>query len=219
MERLSRLYDPGKRNSIGFLRFCFAALVIFSHCFQIGALGIEPLWARTDVDIGHMSVFWFFILSGFLIARSCATVSSLPRYLWHRCLRIFPAYWVCLLVVAFLIAPIFYCLRAATPTLQGFFTLEPDSPAQFVTRNFFLVQIQKTIAHLLEGSPQTLTMDGPLWTLPYEFFCYLLVAALGVFGLWTRRRGWVGYSYSPSGWHSGPATTSRGGCRCTGSSS
>jgi peptidoglycan/LPS O-acetylase OafA/YrhL len=188
MQRLSRLYTPGERNSIGFLRFLLAAMVIFSHAYQIGALGIDPLARRSDVHSGHVAVFAFFVLSGFLIARSFATTGTLPRYLWHRCLRILPAYWICLLFVAFAVAPLLYYSRSPAPTLSGFLAIAPDAPAQYVTRNFFLAQNQKVIGHLLDGLPHSTLIDGSLWTLPYEFLCYLMVGALGIFGLWTRHK-------------------------------
>jgi peptidoglycan/LPS O-acetylase OafA/YrhL len=171
------------------LRFFLAMVVIFDHSFQTSGLAREPLTVRTGVETGQLSVFCFFILSGFLIARSYVNISSLGRFLWHRCLRIFPGYWMCLLVVAFVVTPTLFYLGSPTGSLCGFLSIEHDSPVRFVTSNFFLVQNQFSIGELLQQAPQPCCLDGSLWSLPYEFYCYLLIAALGVAGLCTRRKG------------------------------
>src|SRR5580658_74946 len=92
-----------RNNSIGFLRFLFATMVIWSHAYGNGGFGYDPL-ARLNPNgatAGFLGVGGFFVLSGFLITRSYETVNSVGRFIWHRFLRIFPGFWVCLVVTAF----------------------------------------------------------------------------------------------------------------------
>ncbi|HEY3353466.1 MAG TPA: acyltransferase [Polyangia bacterium] len=186
--RLSDLCTPGRPNSIGFLRYLLAALVVFSHAYALGGFGVEPLWlwSRKQDTLGSISVACFLILSGFLVAHSFATAKSLPRFLWHRFLRILPAFWVCLAVVAFGFGGLHYW--RVHHTLDGFLSNRIDSPITYLTGNFFLQMKQGGIAGLLRGIPFQVHFDGSLWTLAYQFRFYLVVGLVGLLGLLTRFR-------------------------------
>ena len=54
-------------------------------------------------------------------------------------------------------------------------------------RNFFLRIDQPTIAGTPTGTGWTFSWDLPLWTLFYEFVCYLILAALAAVGLLRNR--------------------------------
>jgi peptidoglycan/LPS O-acetylase OafA/YrhL len=58
-----------KNNSIGFLRFVLACLVVFSHCYPLGGFKLEPLvaWSDGHQTLGGFGVAGFFFLSGYLI--------------------------------------------------------------------------------------------------------------------------------------------------------
>ncbi|HEX3671626.1 MAG TPA: acyltransferase [Candidatus Cybelea sp.] len=175
-----------RHNGIGFLRFFFASLVVWSHAFTLGGFGVDPLFALTKgaEDGGSVAVDCFFVLSGFLIARSFERTAHLGRYLWHRALRIFPGFWACLVVVAFGVAPILYAHERAS--LAGFLS-PPNSPWTYLGSNAMLVMNQYNIAGLLANAPVPLLFNHSLWTLQYEFLCYLMVGALGTLVLATRR--------------------------------
>ena len=53
---------------------------------------------------GSLAVDAFFVLSGFLVARSYLQLHSVGRYAWHRALRILPGFWVALVVTAAIVA-------------------------------------------------------------------------------------------------------------------
>jgi len=187
-ETFSTLNDRTRPNSLGFLRYLLAALVVFSHSFTLGRFGAEPLSAWTDgrEKLGGFAVTCFFILSGFLIAHSYASLNSLPHFLWHRILRIFPGFLVCLVIVAFGFGTYFYW--AHYHTLNGYLTPRTnDGPVQYVVYNAGLIIRRPVIAGTLSTAvfPH---INGALWTLAYEFACYLLVGLLGFLGLLTRRR-------------------------------
>ncbi|GAB3936074.1 hypothetical protein GCM10027614_11990 [Micromonospora vulcania] len=97
----------GRSNGIGLIRLCLAVGVVLSHSKPLGFgandLGYHLFGRQTNV--GTMAVYGFFVLSGLLITRS-ARRTGLIRYAWHRCLRIFPGLWVCLLITALVVAPL-----------------------------------------------------------------------------------------------------------------
>ncbi len=187
--RLSEVFDPS-RNSLAFLRLLFAAMVLLDHAFPIGGFhgGLDPMWGWTknQESFGGLAVAGFFIISGFLVTRSFATSSTTVRYIWKRFLRIFPGFWVCLLVTAAVIAPLAYLHEYGN--LHGYLAAHPDSPTRYVRSNFWLQMNQYNIDGLLAGTPYShsgypMAFDGSLWTLIYEFKCYIAVGILGVFGI------------------------------------
>ncbi len=174
-----------RSNGIGFMRFFFAATVIWSHGYGLGGFGYDAL-NRLNVNapsIGLLAVGGFFVLSGFLITRSYETVTSPARFLWHRFLRIFPAFWVCLFVTAFGFAPLAFFYTHGT--LVRFFAESP-APWSYVTANSLLAMHQWRIGTLLSRVPYPFVFNSSLWTLEYEFTCYLCVAALGIAGVIRR---------------------------------
>ena len=192
-------FDP-KNNAFGFLRLALAVLVIFSHSFPLGGFGLDSLAVFTGgrYAIGSLSVALFFVLSGFLICRSASTSRSIPRFLWHRFLRIFPGYWVCLLVCAFVLAPLM--AFAEFGTLKPLFSAPGNSPQSFVMSNATLFHWNEfsiggilfirpnSIAGLLGHNPVRGVFNGSLWSLPFEVGCYFAVALLAAVGVLRRAR-------------------------------
>ena len=173
-----------RSNGIGFLRFLFAATVIWSHAFGLGGYGLDPLNAYgARLSAGFLAVAGFFVLSGFLITRSFESAENGGRFLWHRCLRIFPGFLSCLVLTAFLIVPIGFLRLHAN--LHGYLTIQP-APLTYVTRNAALQINQFTIGGILDGLPQSRLLNGSLWTLQSEFYCYLTLLLAGALGILKR---------------------------------
>ncbi|UQX88186.1 acyltransferase [Jatrophihabitans telluris] len=185
----------GRSNSLGFLRWVFATLVVVDHSFPIGGFngGVDPTWkwSRSQDSLGGIAVGGFFVVSGFLVTRSWFTSRGTLRFLWRRFLRIFPGFWVCLIVTAFLLAPIAW--RHERGGLTGVYSVGQDSVWHYISANFWLTMHQYNIAGLFTHTPYGRTgypaaWDGSLWTLIYEFKCYLFLAVLGLVGLLRYRR-------------------------------
>jgi peptidoglycan/LPS O-acetylase OafA/YrhL len=180
----------GRANSINFLRLVLAFAVLLSHTWPLALdradLGNGQTHGQTDV--GRLAVFGFFALSGFLITNS-ALRFTLPRYLWHRALRILPGFWACIILTAFVAAPVAALYERGT--LAGLWS-HPQGPWQYLQANWLLGMRQWPIGGLLSGVPYAGNaggaFDGSLWSLKYEFLCYLLVAALAVTAVLTRAR-------------------------------
>jgi peptidoglycan/LPS O-acetylase OafA/YrhL len=176
-----------KGNSLNFLRLVLALAVVFSHSITLGLFGSE--WILGKTTLGTVAVYGFFGISGYLIAGSAAR-NNTGRYLWQRFLRIFPAFWICLVVTAFLFGTIawfhFNPGLARTCGLHCYLT-EPNGPFGYVIHNFWLQVNQDTIAKTLPGGFLGYGWNASLWTLEFEFLCYLLLAAFAVLGLLKRR--------------------------------
>lgn len=199
-ETFADAFDP-RSNAFNFLRLLLAVLVIVGHCFPLGGFGPEqPVPALTGGrhSLGGLAVGLFFLLSGFLITRSASGRLSVGRFLWHRFLRIFPGYWTCLLVSAFVFAPIFCAIEygrlyevfwAPTNSPQSYVA---DNAAMFHPRGFSMKSVMAVssshITGLLGHNPSPWTINGSLWTLPIELLCYGAVAVLAAFGVMQRRK-------------------------------
>lgn len=177
-----------RSNIVGLMRLLLAGSVLLSHSLILGYGRVEPMtgWFRGQANLGQLAVYGFFVLSGFLIFRSAVRHDSIGRYSWHRFLRIFPGFWVCLLLTAFVAAPLLYVV--SNGTLIGFFA-EAPSPTSYVLHNSWLLMQQYGIGQLLTATPYGANhgsvFDGALWSLHYEFACYVLIALIVYAG---RRR-------------------------------
>ena len=183
---LAEALDP-RNNALNFLRLVLATLVIFAHAAVLGGWG--ELSQRVSFLSG-VAVDGFFAISGFLIARSWNRSRSWARYLWHRFLRIFPAFWVCLAVTALVFGPTLTWLNAGG--LSGFWS-EPGGPFSYIAHRVLLIALpqDEAMALGLQGLHYQ-SWNGSLWTLYYEFLCYLVLGLLGSLGLLAkRRRRWV----------------------------
>jgi peptidoglycan/LPS O-acetylase OafA/YrhL len=176
-----------RHNSLNFLRLVLAFAVVFSHAITIGSFGSETILNKTT--LGTVAVYGFFGLSGYLIAGS-ASRNHVGRFLWQRFLRIFPAFWVCLIVTAFLVGVIVW--YRANPVLAhrcgiSCYVKEPGGPLGYVFHNLWLRAPQSTIAHTLPLGYFRPVWNGSLWTLFFEFLCYLMLAFLAWIGLLRHR--------------------------------
>lgn len=183
----------GHRNSLGLLRLILAAAVIFDHAFPLGGYGHDPVLdlTRGQATLGDLAVGGFFAISGYLIAKSGMS-ADVVQFIWRRFLRIFPAYWTVLLFTALLVAPVFFVLEGGE--LAGYFTLTPGGPLSYFVGNWTLTigtygiyDIFATTTPYGEAVGSSV-FNGSLWTLAYEWACYLLIGVLVAFGILLRAR-------------------------------
>lgn len=165
--------SKGRENNLDVIRFLAAISVIACHAFPI-ALGEgvpDPLSALTDdqLSFGSLAVGIFFLYGGFLICKSMCRLKTAKGYFKARILRIFPLLMVVTLVLAFAAGPVLTELSVSdyfrnTGTyrylLNGILILQHNLPGVFV--------------HNIYGQ----AVNGPLWTLPIEFLCYIMCYVL-----------------------------------------
>lgn len=183
-----RRFDP-RDNSLNLIRLVLAGTVLIAHCYPLSGLGDSP--QLDGWNLGEWAVFGFFAISGYLITASRFS-NSLKTYLIHRIARIMPAFWVCLLVTVGFFAPIGYWVMHHT--IDGFLT-SATAPGNYLLSNAFLKIAFWDVAGTPSGIPYPGAWNGSLWTLYFEFLCYLIVGAVAVFA-WVRRSPWALEQYS-----------------------
>lgn len=171
---------PYRENSLNLFRLILAGLVLFAHSWYIAGRGVGP--QLHGENLGGWAVAGFFVLSGFLITRSRFRTGA-GDYLLHRVARIYPAFLVCLLATAVLFGPIAALIENGT--LAGYVST-PVTPLQYVWGNLGLNIMSYDIGATLNTVPYPNAWNGSLWTLYYEFLCYLLVWVLGAWALFRR---------------------------------
>ena len=116
-----------KFGSLEIGRFVAAMLVVLCHVApessSHAAAPDGPVFGGL-VFPGPLGVQFFFVLSGFVMV--CAhhgdfgQAAAIPRFWWRRACRIYPAYWLALLI------PVYYLYGAITPGIAlHLFSLEP----------------------------------------------------------------------------------------------
>ncbi len=176
------LKSPESRfNNIDALRLILALLVLFSHSFPLGSGSeeFEPLiWlSGGQSTLGGLSVAWFFVLSGYLISQSWERSSTVWSFLKKRVARIYPGFIVAAAVCIWVIVPMSspegsraYSWRVLADNIRPILLLkEFTNPDAFV------------------NNPVPKVVNGSLWSISYEFKCYLGVVALGLTTLLRRR--------------------------------
>ncbi|ROP65042.1 peptidoglycan/LPS O-acetylase OafA/YrhL [Curtobacterium sp. PhB130] len=166
---LGARFDP-RRNSLNAIRLILAGLVVLSHSWPIGGYGPDPVLG--DQGLGSWAVAGFFCISGYLITTSRVNSRSLVDFVWRRVLRIYPAFIVALVVVAFGIAP------AVVAMFPGGGTWTFTGAAGYVFHDAFLYIRQYGITGTLGHVPYPNAWDASLWTLFFEFLCYLAIGFL-----------------------------------------
>lgn len=180
--RLGQVFDP-RNNALNAWRLVLATSVILCHSWpltghRIPYKPIEQLLEQVGVD-------GFFAASGFLITASWLRNPRLRDFAIARALRIFPGLWICLVVVAFVIAPLSVIIQGGSVANL----MASHAPLEYVLNNAVLNVYYAGIDGTPRGVPWPGVWNGSIWTLVFEMICYIAVAVLGVAGLLKRR--WV----------------------------
>jgi peptidoglycan/LPS O-acetylase OafA/YrhL len=157
--------SSARNNSFGFVRFLAASGVIFSHHFAIAGHQ-EPQMG--GVTLGAVSVFVFFFMSGYLIYSSINRNPDFARFISARILRILPNL-VLVLSVTSIATMLYYAntshvLDHVRYILQNIVMLVRGGPAY-------------NVPGIWEGRPFS-SLNGSIWSLPYEVWCYFILFAV-----------------------------------------
>ncbi|MGH3725065.1 MAG: acyltransferase family protein [Mycobacterium sp.] len=176
---LGQTFDP-RNNALNAWRIALATCVILSHSWPLTG---HKLPYPTGPLLSQVGVDGFFAISGFLITSSWMRNPRPRDYFSARALRIFPGLWICLVVTAFVIAPISVAIQGGSAASL----LASRKPLEYVLNNAVL-----NVYYIgIDGTPKDIpwpgVWNGSIWTLVFETICYIAVAALGVTGLLNRR--------------------------------
>ncbi|MCR4267789.1 acyltransferase, partial [Nitratireductor sp. ZSWI3] len=169
------------RNNFDLIRLFAAALVLFSHSYPItGNTEFFKSIIRYSTG-GGLAVAVFFAISGFLVTRSVLS-HDIGKYVASRCLRIFPALAAVAVFQVFLIGPMFTSL----PLDEYFGNPRTADHLMNATAFYLHYGLPGVFEDLPNGS-----VNGSLWTLPLETFCYIVLPFLAVLGALRIRSAWL----------------------------
>ena len=163
-----------KNNAFDFVRLMFALFVVYAHSRYL--FGAEDLlhWNAKGFDllhVGGMGLWGFFAISGFLVTTSWTNSKGAADFFSKRFKRIFPGFWVSLLVCGLFFAPLWYAIKLKT--LSGFIDLYGLNVWQFITSN-----LDASITVQSIGDVAIDAINGPLWTIRHEISAYILLGIM-----------------------------------------
>ncbi|MPW17389.1 acyltransferase family protein [Paraburkholderia sp. CNPSo 3157] len=172
-------------NNFDLVRLVAACAVVYCHAYVIQRTdATDGVASALGFDgAGSLGVYAFFLLSGLLVSASFDRQRSVPRFIVLRLARLLPALVGASLAAIFVVGPIF-----TTLTLHDYFA----SGITWRNLDYFSTLVMKrgwTLPGVFEHNRFAHDVCAPLWTLPLEVRCYLLVLVTGVFGLLSTRKG------------------------------
>jgi peptidoglycan/LPS O-acetylase OafA/YrhL len=183
--------DTINRNNFDLLRFLLATSVIVCHCFAI-YLGweqfakLEPFmkWSSGKISIGSAAVNFFFVISGFLIVRSFEYSSSYWQYLKKRILRIYPGFIVVFVLCFLVFGPVGH-MKEWTINAYTDFLRWVNMKRELAN----MLSLQSPVENLYFTQLPQSGLNNSLWTIQYEFICYLTVPILAWLSLKKQKHG------------------------------
>lgn len=155
-------------RSIHATRGLAAGIVVIAHSLEHGKFG-----GHVALFSGRFGVEIFFVISGIVIVLAAGPAAfSVRDFLVRRFFRVAPLYWMTTILVAGLAIVL---------------------PAIFKTTSFDLAYFLRSLAFVPDIVPGTVSDWRPIfklgWTLNYEAFFYVCVAALGWCSSYRQRNG------------------------------
>jgi peptidoglycan/LPS O-acetylase OafA/YrhL len=169
--------QKNRNHQFDLLRILFATLVLLSHAPEITdgnrSRELFSRFTRSPITFGALGVDGFFVLSGYLIVQSWLGDPEFLNFLRKRFLRIVPGYLVAVVLSTLAVG-----------------LLAPGTPHFFrgIDIHFVhsVVLLSAPLTPPVFPGFQYADVNGSMWTIAYEFRCYLLVALVGLCGLLRR---------------------------------
>lgn len=156
-------------NNLTALRWLAALMVLYAHAFEF--LGHKAPHFLGMIPYGALGVWTFFSISGYLVMQSWMHDPHLLRFLAKRALRIFPALWVCIALSTWVLGPVLTTLELAAYW---------QHPMTWDYLDNLLLYTSYRLPGVFADNPHPHAVNGSLWSLPVEFFMYLVLALLGI---------------------------------------
>jgi peptidoglycan/LPS O-acetylase OafA/YrhL len=168
-----------------YMRIALAVAVVCAHSLDV-TVGLDrTVEILRPARIGvAMILALFFALSGFLVTGSLLRCKSLISFLGLRIIRIGPALAVEVALSALIIGPIFTEL----PLAQYF--ADPKFLSYFLN---IVGDIHYQLAGVFLHSMRPDMVNSQLWTVPYELWCYIILALLAALTICFSRVLYLGF--------------------------
>jgi len=175
MQNLEEVLLKKDKNNFNLLRFMAASGVVITHSYALLGFPESDLLSKNTnglLSFSRLGVYVFFVISGFLIANSLWNSQNLKSFFWKRFLRIFPALAAMLFLETFIVVPFI----TKSSLIEYFSSL---GTYHYFLGGLSLYDTQYSLSGVFKANPHT-GVNGSLWTLPYEWTCYVLLACLVV---------------------------------------
>ncbi len=145
----------------------FAALnvVLYHYTARFREIYDHSYPAKYDWHYGKYGVELFFVISGFVIFMTLHKVESINEFASKRFLRLYPTYWICILITL-----------AATSIFQ---------PSKFESYTIYQVLVNFT---MIQEIFKVYSIDGVYWSLLPELFFYVFIGFFYAIGWLSRVR-------------------------------
>lgn len=175
---MSEITKRGEIHELNWIRGLSALCIVLYHYTtqyqsSIGHLTDWPVM----VPWGCGAVNAFFLLTGFLTVYALKMSSSPIQFIWKRAKRLYPAYWLCIVM---------------TSVVMALFLPEFLRDIKTILVNFTMLQNFVGVTNV----------DGVYWTLSYELIFYFYIAVLLFFKKaslkWIRNLSlvWIAVSFA-----------------------
>jgi peptidoglycan/LPS O-acetylase OafA/YrhL len=159
-----------QKNCFDFLRFFFALQILFYHIAVLSQN--ENLRFFAKIFNANLAVKGFFIISGFLVAKSYVNTTSLKTYIIKRAKRILPAY---LFVVLLAAITLFFVSNISFN--DYFFNI--DFYRYVAWNSIFMNFVHPCLPGVFNNNLMC-AVNGSLWTLKVEEAFYLFLPLIFV---------------------------------------
>ncbi|XQW85356.1 acyltransferase family protein [Thalassotalea piscium] len=164
-----------KNNNFNLIRMIAALAVIVSHSYalSLGDKNLGGIKNLLGISLGTIAVDVFFITSGLLVTRSLLVRTDLKFFVVSRILRIFPALIIC----------VFFCatLGAYLSSFSLINYLQDPELVNFIFYNSTIILTDyQELPGVFYNAPFDRSVNGSLWTLPWELRMYVVLIGIGV---------------------------------------
>lgn len=155
-------------TNVNFIKFIAAIMVVISHSFPLSSGSLTHEWftilTHGQYSMGGIAVCVFFFYSGLLITKSLEKSSDAKQYFINRIIRIIPPLAAVILISTFILGP---CITSIP--IYKYLT---NSQTYLYLLNILLIPTHN-LPGVFEHNIYLPTVNGSLWTLPIEAFCYI----------------------------------------------
>lgn len=158
-------------NNFDFLRIVFAFTVALAHLIELSEVKVfQPLLRFFNTQL---AISGFFVISGFLIAKSYESSRSIKSYIFKRIRRIVPAY-----VFVILFCALSFCVISTNSIIDYFLNIQFWK--YLIANLTFQNYIEPCLPGVFEGNLMC-AINGALWTIKLEEAFYLLLPLFFIF--------------------------------------